>query len=65
MAEFVANNSVSATTKVTPFFATRGTYLRMSDVDITSMPPVAITGPRKVDEQAAQEFALEMTKLHQ
>jgi hypothetical protein len=29
------------------------------------MPSVATSGPRKVDEQAAQEFALEMTKLHQ
>jgi hypothetical protein len=65
MAEFVANNSVSATTRVTPFFATRGTHPRMSDVDIASMPPIATSGPRKVDEQAAQEFALEMTKLHQ
>ena len=35
MAEFVANNSVSATTGVTPFFATRGTHPRMADVDFT------------------------------
>jgi transposase InsO family protein len=65
MAEFVANNSVSASTGVTPFFATRGTHPRMADVDINVMPPVATTGPRRLDEHAAQEFALEMTKLHQ
>jgi transposase InsO family protein len=69
MAEFVANNSVSATTGVTPFFATRGTHPRMADVDfalpVNAMPAVAASGPRKIDELAAQEFALEMTKLHQ
>jgi hypothetical protein len=67
MAEFVANNSVSATTGVTPFFANRGVHPRMADVDFTLslMPPVASFGPRKIDEQAAQEFALEVTKLHQ
>jgi hypothetical protein len=64
MAEFVANNSVSASTGVTPYFATRGTHPRMSDGDIT-MPPIAAVGPRKLEEQSAQEFALEMTKLHQ
>jgi hypothetical protein len=35
----------------------------MSDGDIT-MPPIAAVRPRKLDEQSAQEFALEMTKLH-
>jgi transposase InsO family protein len=69
MAEFVANNSVSATTRVSPFFANRGVHPRMADADfalpISSMPPVASFGPRKIDELAAQEFALEMTKLHQ
>jgi len=69
MAEFVANNSVSASTKVTPFFATRGTHPRMAGVDFTlpvnAMPAVASSGPRKIDEQSAQEFALEMTKVHQ
>jgi len=64
MAEFVANNTVSASTGVTPFFATRGTHPRMTDVDIATMPAVAKAGPRRVDELAAQEFALEMSKLH-
>jgi transposase InsO family protein len=64
MAEFVANNTVSASTGVTPFFATRGTHPRMTDVDIATMPAVAKVGPRKIDELAAQEFALEMSKLH-
>jgi len=63
MAEFVANNSV-APTGVTPFFATRGTHPRMSTADFT-MPPTVQSGPRKVDEQAAAAFALEMTNLHQ
>jgi hypothetical protein len=64
MAEFVANNSVSATTGVTLFFATRSVHPRMADVDYT-MPAITAIGPRKLDEQSAQEFALEMTKLHQ
>jgi len=64
MAEFVANNSVSTTTGVTPFYANRGLHPRMTDADFV-MPPVAPTGPRRVDELAAQEFALELTTLHQ
>jgi hypothetical protein len=69
MAEFVANNTMLATTRVTPFFANRGLHPRMADVDFAlpadSIPPVATTGPRKLDEQSAQEFALKMTELHQ
>jgi hypothetical protein len=69
MAEFVANNSVSATTGVTPFFITRGTHPRIADVDfvllVNAMPAVAASGLRKIDELAAQEFTLEMTQLHQ
>jgi hypothetical protein len=64
MAEFVVNNSASVTTGVSPFFATRGIHPRMAEADFT-MPPVHPTGPRRLDEESAQEFALEMTKLYQ
>jgi len=57
IAEFVANNSVLATTKVTPFFATRGMHPRIAGADFTlptsAMPATAVVGPRKLDEQSA------------
>jgi hypothetical protein len=64
MAEFVANNSVATATGVTPFFATRGTHPRMVEAEF-ALPPVTPSGPRKIDEQSAADFALEMTNLHQ
>jgi hypothetical protein len=49
IAEFVTNNSVLATTGVTPFFANYGIHLR-----IATEAPLLLTatvGPRRVDEE--------------
>jgi len=62
MAEFVANNSVSASTGVTPFFANRGVHPRMASN--VPLPPTAKVGPQRIDEEWARHFAHTIADLH-
>jgi hypothetical protein len=62
MAEFAANNHVSETTKMTPFFANYGHHPRMNFFE----PPQADSvGPARFDANNADEFAKQMESLHQ
>ena len=62
MAEFAINNSVSATTGITPFFANKGYNPRMS---FDLKPPVdySVQGRQKIDREQAEAFATELKAL--
>ena len=54
LGEFAYNNALSATTKVTPFYANKGYHL-----NLTIYPERDLTSPR------AQEFVTDLDELHQ
>jgi hypothetical protein len=60
MAEFTANNAVSETTQVSPFFANSGQHPRMG-----FEPPTEITRPayQRLQAQEANQFAARMLEL--
>ena len=63
IAEFAANNHVSETTKMTPFFATYGYHPRM---DFNHEPmKIAVAGAARFTTGKAEEFADDMERLHQ
>ena len=65
LAEFAANNHVSESTGVTPFYANYGRHPRFTS-DCLEVDELLLQhkGPKRVEQQMARDFALRMTNLH-
>ena len=62
LAEFVANNSVSETTGVSPFMANRGINPRFGDIDV-DLPTPLLPHKQRLDAANATTFANKMKEL--
>lgn len=61
-AEFAANNHISETTQVSPFFANYGYHPRFGVEPISVLPPMP--SKQRLDVQAADDFAARIQELH-